>query len=308
MLTDEFVPLKDPVGESETDFDAAKTGSAWPAFAKRYFELSSKTVFIVPAAKGGSTLNSKHFPHLRWDSLGSLWGAAAHKVAKATAKASLPLTGIIWAQGEADASFINARELTVAEYKAQLKKLIQRFRSAFGLSLPFYIIQTGFADGEDSNGFELVQKVQKEICEELPFTYLVYSFAKYFPEYNLMTDYIHYNQKGYNSLGKTVAEVIYNIEETQSFEPPIYETVVFPNPSKAVFTLQLVNVSQEDQIKLKVLEISGAVIKQDDIKLKNEIIETVFVDLGRFSDGVYFLHIMLGEYLIVKKIHLQRGL
>src|SRR6267142_1806075 len=300
---DDLLPLKDPVGENEYGFDKAKTGSAWPAFALRYHELSNNRVFIVQAAKGGSTLNPGYRNYLRWDSLGWLWSAAVAKARKAMDKTELPLSGIIWSQGEADGTFINAQRLTGAEYQAQLKNLIGRFRREFGPTLPFYIIQTGFAGGEDPGGFEIVQSVQEQICRELPYTYLVYSFTRYFPEFNLMTDYVHYNQHGYNVLGKTVAEVIDHIDKTKTFQPPVYENVIYPNPASGQLSIQFVNVALEDRVSLEIVNMMGNSVAHFDGPLKKEVIEMVDIDLSDLADGIYFLHTQLNDHTKIERIN-----
>lgn len=304
--TNEFTFLKDPVGEGGYGFDVAQTGSSWPAFAKRLYELSSQTIYIVPAAKGGSTLNPSGFEHLRWDYEGNLWTSAVEKINLASAKIGLPLSGIIWSQGEADASAINAHELTPQQYKVQLKKMISRFRDEFSPELPFYIIQTGFAAGEDSRGYEAVQKIQEEICNELPHTYLVYTFTRYFKEYNLMIDYIHYNQQGYNAIGKTIAEVIYNIEEKKEFNRPIYANAIFPNPSNSTFNIPFFNVALEENATIKVLSsIGGTPIKHFSLPLRQEIFETVTIELDDLREGLYLLQFQLGAYNKVEKINVK---
>lgn len=305
MLYDSLLPLRDPVGENENGFEAAQTGSAWPAFAKRYYELSAQKVFIVPAARGGSSLNPLRSNQLRWDSLGNLWSTAVKKTKKAVKKTTVQLAGVIWAQGEADASFINANEFTKIFYKDQLKALIERFRFEFGPTLPFYIIQTGYAVGEKPGGYESIQNAQQEICEELPYTYLVYSFTKYFSEYNLMTDYIHYNQQGYNVLGKTIAEVIFEIEKTKTYTPPVYDDQTYPNPSNGPFVTQLINVTLEEHVKMEIYNMTGNIIKQFDLPLKREIIEIVEIDMSDLPDGIYILNTYLNEQRKIERIFVK---
>ena len=54
---DSLLQLADPVGTRELDFEKAFTGSAWPAFAQRLYQLTSKSIVIIPAARGGSSCN-----------------------------------------------------------------------------------------------------------------------------------------------------------------------------------------------------------------------------------------------------------
>jgi lysophospholipase L1-like esterase len=302
LSSDEFFPLIDPVGESKHGFDTATSGSAWPAFANRYNELSSKPVYIVPAAKGGSTLNPSFDNYLRWDSLGHLWMAAIEKCKKASLKINLPINGVIWAQGEADAGFINARKLTRYQYKQQLKKLIIRFRRELGEQLPFYIIQTGYAAGEEPDGYKAVQEIQDEICKELPFTYIVYPFTKYFHELNLMKDYIHYNQKAYNLIGKTVAEVIFSIDVLKKYEPLIYGTIIYPNPLNSTVTISITNITLGNQLHANIFNSMGTNVRHLNVPLKQEATEKIAVDLIDLPDGLYYIHLYLDGYSYVQKL------
>ncbi|MEZ5024862.1 MAG: sialate O-acetylesterase [Chitinophagales bacterium] len=255
--------------------------------------------------KGRLHSKLKYLYYLRWDSLGALFKAAVDKTTKAITKTGIPLSGIIWSKGEADASFINALQSSEIEYKKQLKLLIKRFRFEFGSNTPFYIIQTGFANGENSNGFEQVQRVQEVICDEMPNTYLVYSFAKYFQEYGLMTDYIHYNQQGLNVIGKSVAEAIFQIENTNIYIPPMLEESVYPNPTKGTLSLQLINVSLHDQAKITFFDLTGHPAKTYNLPLREEIIETIELDVRDLSIGLYFIYSNINGHSAIQKIGIE---
>ena len=230
-LTGQLRPLKDPVGENAFGFEAAKTGSAWLSFAKRYYELPRDTIIIIQAAKGGSSLNSRADAHQRWDANGDLAKAAIEKTRLCLRAVHSSLDGIIWIQGESDAFYINKKQLTQSQYKDALKHLIQRFRYSFGSQLNFYIVQTGWALGESTAGYEAVQRAQEAICAEVSNTYLVYNLTKSFKTFGLMSDYIHYDQTGYNVLGKTIAEVIVGLEQGSDFQPFVISNDIYPNPS-----------------------------------------------------------------------------
>jgi len=205
-------PLKDPVGENYLSFQQASTGSAWPSFAYYYHLLTNDTIIIVPAARGGSSCNNKaEIPNCgTWDTSGDilLFPNAVTKTKMAEQKTELPLSGIIWIQGERDANAINSKQLTEEEFKKSMKDLISRFRDALGASVPFYIVQTGVYVHHPVAGFNIVRKVQQWLANNVSNVYLVYEDANTFPERGLMKDEIHYKQEAYNEIGKQVATFI----------------------------------------------------------------------------------------------------
>lgn len=208
--TNTLVHLQDPVGENDHRFEAAQSGSAWPAFAAAWYDQTGDTVIIVPASRGGSSCHEKaRLGDMdTWDESGSLFNNAVEKARAAKAATGLDFRGIIWVQGERDANAINDGKLTPAEYKAALQKVIHRFRAALGNNLPFYMVQTGFYKDHARKGFEEVQHIQQEVANADPYTKIVYAAAGSFPEKGWMTDQIHYNQTGLNTLGAAVARNI----------------------------------------------------------------------------------------------------
>jgi hypothetical protein len=215
-VSDSIVHLADPVGEDTHHFQAAKTGSIAPAFTKTYNASTGSKVIIVSSARGGSSCHAKaELKNLgTWAVEGALllFPEAARKIRKAINKVQVPLSGVIWLQGERDANAINSKHIAEQEYKDSLADLIKRFRQNFGDRLPFYIVETGFYDHHPREGFDAVRKVQLQITNELPLVYLVYDETGDFRERNWMKDEIHYNQDGLNHIGEVVAKAIVELE------------------------------------------------------------------------------------------------
>lgn len=205
-------PLADPVGANELGFERAATGSAWPAFAAQLHQLSQKNIFIIPAARNGSSCNYKaeQGSYGTWDTTGVLFKNAILKTLQAVKKIGRPLNGIIWVQGERDANAINAGDITAAEYEASLRKLITRFRQRLGAQVPFYIIETGYYKNHPKGGFDSVQEVQRRIAATVPHVFLVYKTAKFMAQ-NRLKDEIHYNQGALNEMGKAIADTLYQL-------------------------------------------------------------------------------------------------
>lgn len=210
-----LVPLADPVGEDALGFQQAHTGSAWPAFAKTYHELSGKTVLIVPAARGGSSNHQK--AELRsmgtWAAKGEmpLLDSALLKIKQAQKQANAPLKGIIWLQGERDANAIFDQTLSPAEYEEALKEVIRRFREGLNEQVPFYIVLTGNQHGREPLGNEAVRHAQKAVAGTIPGVYIVYEDAKNFSARKRMKDFVHYDQAALNDIGAAVARRITRI-------------------------------------------------------------------------------------------------
>lgn len=212
-----LMPLKDPVGENYLSFQQASTGSAWPSFAYNYHLLTNDTIIIVPAARGGSSCNRKaEIPHDgTWDTSGDilLFPNAVTKTKMAEQKTGLPLSGIIWIQGERDANAINSKQLTEEEFKKSMKDLISRFRNELGVSVPFYIVQTGVYVHHPVKGFDVVRKVQQWLADNIQDVFLAYGDANKFPQRDWMKDEIHYKQAAYNEIGKKVAAFVADKEK-----------------------------------------------------------------------------------------------
>jgi len=206
---DSLVPLLDPVGKEELNFQQAASGSAWPAFVETFNRLTGDTVIIVAAARGGSSNHVKAELHGMgtWSPTGQLllFDAAVTKVKAAMKKTGLSLSAIVWIQGERDANAINSGQLSPMEYRDSLKELIQRFRSELGGHTPFFIVKTGYYRHHPQKGFDQVRIAQTHIAQHLDQVYIAFEHTNTFFERGWMTDDIHYNQRGLNAVGEAVA-------------------------------------------------------------------------------------------------------
>ncbi|GAA4779893.1 hypothetical protein GCM10023231_03400 [Olivibacter ginsenosidimutans] len=208
-IGDRLKPLLDPVGVDELHFQQAETGSAWPAFAQTINRLTGDTIIIVAAARGGSSNHEK--AELEgmgtWATGGKmpLFEDAVKKVKAAMKKTGLPLSAVVWVQGERDANAINSGELSPAAYENSLRGLIERFRSALQANTPFFLVKTGYYSQHSKTGFDLVRAAQTKVAQSLDQVYIAFEKTNTFPERQLMVDAIHYNQQALNELGEAVA-------------------------------------------------------------------------------------------------------
>ena len=206
---DRLHPLMDPVGEEALNFQQATSGSAWPAFAQTFNRLTGDTVIIVAAARGGSSNHGK--AELKgmgtWAPTGqmALFEGAVTKIKAAMKKTGLPLSAIIWVQGERDANAINSQQLSPEEYENSLCGLIQRFRSTLRESTPFFIVKTGYYRHHLQEGFDQVRATQAAVAQRMDQVHIAFEEAYTFPDRHWMVDDIHYNQQALNELGSVVA-------------------------------------------------------------------------------------------------------
>ena len=125
---------------------------------------------------------------------------------------------MMWVQGEAECARIGAGTLPVQAYTDGTLDAFKYFRDLTSRpTLPIYMAQIGYykhamANPELLGGYEKVRKAQLDLCKEhetesifmaseLPGTYFKAGY---------MQDAIHYNQRGYNSLGASFARFISN--------------------------------------------------------------------------------------------------
>lgn len=208
--TESFVALRDPVGD-------ANHGSAWPAFASEYCDLTNQPLVMVGAARSGSGQVEAANPDLHWDPSVDRNDLVASLVERTTdALVTLEhngfdpvYEGVLWSQGETDALAIDAGDISPEEYETALRGLIRRIREQRGdAGLRFYIFQTGRPREEDTEGFRTVRSVQRRIAEEDQYTHLVFADAVNFPDEGKMQDSLHYTQSGYNEMGAVGARNI----------------------------------------------------------------------------------------------------
>lgn len=190
-------------------------GSALPAFAIEYYNLTGRKVCLINAAIGGSGLTVAGNAGSNWSDSGALFSAAIASYQSAMSVLSAAgyeprFRGVLWSQGESDASAINSAALTEADYKTALAALVHRFQVYYPKA-HLFIIQTGnMADSFGSvAGFDTVRKVQQEVVNENADNQMVCQSCVTYKLRGLL-DYTgaHYTQAAYNEIGTISARSI----------------------------------------------------------------------------------------------------
>lgn len=209
---DSLVPLADPFGERVGPFEQAATGSIAPAFAQELHRITGSGVILLSSARGGASCHPRAElgQYGTWAETGKLplLDQAVANTKRAMRKTGLPLSGIIWLQGERDANAIADSLMTGNDYQTALTSVIRRFRQALGPNVPVYIVQTGNQAGRTTRGSEAVRVAQLAVANRLPDTYLAYTETADFASRGWMKDFVHYNQTGLNHIGQTIARSV----------------------------------------------------------------------------------------------------
>ena len=220
-LTDEAVPLRNPVGENityaltegepvtyRTDIPAwlkthALGASCYgntnlvPAFCRTYGEGTGRSVLAVHGAKGSTVIAD-------WLPGTPIYDVLVRKVRGALAKVDPDRIFFVWLQGESDALCSVTRE----KYKASLRTLCGGVKADLGIDR-FGIIRVGrFAkDGRDDE----IIGAQEEICEEDPDFIMLTRLATELnekPEFMNPSVGGHYSAAGLELLGAEAAKTL----------------------------------------------------------------------------------------------------
>lgn len=220
-LTDELVPLKNPVGENITyDRKAGYvleenssimpwwrqhvTGSACynhtnlvPSFCRTYTQMTKREVLAAHIAKGSTTID-------RWLPGSDGYQILVQKTNAAREKAECEHVFLVWLQGESDAIEAKNKET----YKNDMAKLYQALQKDVGLE-KFGVIRVGRFTGDQRD--EEIIAAQDEICLENPGFLMLTDIAVELneqPEY--MNPFVkgHYSAKGLEKLGCEAAKTM----------------------------------------------------------------------------------------------------
>lgn len=197
--TSTFETLADPITGAN---DSSITGSAWPQFAKTYFEKTGRLSAYVHTSKGGTGADE-------WSPGTTIQNNAIAAAQAAIAKAEtlydkVNVAGVLWCQGERD----GIEGTSESDYKSLLNDVIEDYRSKLNLpELPIFIYELGAKnDGTYASTYQVIRTAQNNYCLERRNAYMVFNRAKYFPSEGKMKDADHYTQAGYNEMGEVSAE------------------------------------------------------------------------------------------------------
>ncbi len=210
-------PLKDPVYRSVK-------GSAWPSFARYMFERTGRKTIILNIAWGGAAVTNIN-PSNSWyqdDEVVSLrridatreWTALLD--ALKASSIDYELAGMMWVQGESECARIGAGTLSVQSYVDGTLDVFKYFRDLTSRpTLPIYMAQIGYTKSVLTNpvllnGYEAVRAAQLELCMKNENDFMACELPGTYFRAGYMQDNIHYNQRGYNSMGASFARFISN--------------------------------------------------------------------------------------------------
>ena len=210
-------PLKDPLNAWYPNY-----ASAWPAFARTFFELTGRKVAMLSVARGGSAVTK--YSSNTWygeDDVNTLRVNAstqynAMTAALGTVDEDYVIGGMLWIQGEAECSGVGNGTIRVDEYEEGTLDVFRFFRELTSKEdLPIFMSQIGLHSTVKTNskvalGYSEIQDAQVRLASENENVYLACALAKAFLDAGEMTDSVHYSQYGYNVVGATIARYVSN--------------------------------------------------------------------------------------------------
>jgi sialate O-acetylesterase len=136
-------------------------------FAIEMYRRTGVPVGLVPCAHGGTSMD-QWSPALKAEGGGSLYGATIRRIGAVGGR----IKGILWYQGESDASAKDA-----PGYQQKFEKLIEAFRADTGQpDLPFYFVQIGrHVNNGGQAEWNHVQEMERQIELKVPHTGMVAS-------------------------------------------------------------------------------------------------------------------------------------
>jgi sialate O-acetylesterase len=151
-------------GDALEKFVANRKKGAGPGlpFAIEMYRRTAIPIGLIPCAHGGTSMD-QWSPSLKAEGGGSLYGSTIRRIVAVGGK----IKGILWYQGEADAS---AQLAPV--YQGKFEALIQAFRTDTGQAdLPFYFVQIGrHVSNGDPVSWNAVQEAERLVEQKVPHT------------------------------------------------------------------------------------------------------------------------------------------
>jgi len=175
------------------------------AFGSAMADATGRRIVLIPTAHGGTTLEqwSPGFGGLPRDSTHTLYGALLDRIARARARDGAVLRGVLWYQGESDATPARCRDYA-DRFDAWIRQLRQDLADP---TLPVYAVQLGrFVWGTDGgegteSSWDAIREAQRTLPQRTPHTGVVSAVDL------ALTDAIHLNSASLARLGRRLAAI-----------------------------------------------------------------------------------------------------
>ncbi|MBB3057019.1 cadherin-like beta sandwich domain-containing protein [Mucilaginibacter gotjawali] len=222
----------DPIGPIS---DSLYRGSAWPAFALRYNQLTGHKVAFVQCAVGATSQVAATKPEVAgtWDTTGTLFTTMIARsdssmAAFTTAGYRVNNCGMLWLQGEQDAAGIENGSITGEDYYRRAIVMINNFHAHYGAKIPFYLIKIGAEVKPGHYGFDTIRNRQEQLAKA-GYVIIVSRLAASYIKMGLMNPILtlgnlHYSQQGYNVIGINAAENVVAGYKNNRFNTPSQNT------------------------------------------------------------------------------------
>lgn len=212
-----FIPLRDPVG-------TANTGSAWPSFAREFYDQTCRGTFIVPIAQRGSFLALES----NWRGTDNYWSRSedpddhyhrllmgvsyqAFTAASAQGGSRVSWGGVLMWLGNGDAEKLTEQPIyedsVYTVFARSLTNFLDAYAEDFGVGKVYIITDIREIVGNhlvDHPEFQEIRQAQRDVCATHPFCVLASDEGYTYP-IEQYEDRKHLNQYGLLGIGRSSA-------------------------------------------------------------------------------------------------------
>ena len=183
-----------------TSGDGTSTGSAWAAFGNEYCKLTGRKLVIVNGGKGSQSVAELQKGGAVYTALaGWVTGAKSAIVAEGNTVGKVL---VAYSQGERDSQL----KTTPSVYNASLATLWADMKADFAAT-HFGIFTVGYYADANLLWGQAIQQAQRLYARGTSDVFIAYDNLGAFGSHNgLKVDSVHYNQRGYNIMGREGAQ------------------------------------------------------------------------------------------------------
>lgn len=202
-------PLEEPFGVNENNPSSGvnenkKTGSMVSAFCEGYYAVTGTPIVAVSCSKGGEKISFFEKGSEAYQDACDRVKRAQEFLKQEYESGSSPLrlqnTYVVWLQGESDGD----AGTTASQYTRSLTRLVNGFKEDICCSQTF-LIPIGTYNGNDENrkaNYAAIRDAQIAYCEDNANATVISRQLLDIYSYGYMKDEFHFNQEGYEIVGK----------------------------------------------------------------------------------------------------------
>lgn len=300
--TNTFTVATSPIGENSA-FQQANTGAAVEKLLQEYSQLSDDTIYYVHAAIGGTALEVPG-NSAAWNDADSvtqdLGDIMFYYANKASIVSGKPLKGVIWMQGETEASAASSpnedKDSVKVVHTAKLNRHVDKGDYAMG-KVPWALVYIPYHTQIDTNAHRAINLALDAVAAERENVFIASTSA---PKLTKI-DNIHLDQPSLNIVGKEVAQSLYMFLSGSSL-PADTTGTLDPYIQLANYNINLKEfyVRDDSYVWITVYNMQGQVIVNNTGTYLSGT-HSMNIDLSTLPSGIYTIRARIGDDIITQK-------